>query len=114
MASLKVIPAPLDVPVAPPVRRPDPLLRELLGETLRSARQRQGRTLKEVATEAGVSITYLSEVERGHKEASSEVVGAVTRALGGSLVDLLTDMTVRVVPPLDTVAGGAEGLHAVA
>lgn len=65
------------------------LLRRVIGGVLRRHRQRQGRTLREVAQSAGVSVPYLSEVERGRKEASSEVLAAICRALGISLSDLL-------------------------
>ncbi|WP_454049266.1 helix-turn-helix domain-containing protein [Cellulomonas sp. Marseille-Q8402] len=75
-------------PVAPPAR-PEPPLRVLVGAILRRHRERQGRTLRDVAEAARVSVPYLSEVERGRKEASSEVLGAVCRALGLGLVDLV-------------------------
>lgn len=65
------------------------LLRWVIGECLRQARQGQGRTLRDVAEAAGVSVGYLSEVERGRKEPSSEVLAAICRALGLDLVDLL-------------------------
>ncbi|WP_027660805.1 helix-turn-helix domain-containing protein [Salinispora fenicalii] len=65
------------------------LLRRVIGGVLRRLRVRQGRTLREVAAAAGVSMPYLSEVERGRKEASSEVLAAVCRALGIRLSDLL-------------------------
>ncbi|WP_412101284.1 helix-turn-helix domain-containing protein [Micromonospora maris] len=65
------------------------LLRRVIGVVLRRERQRQGLTLREVARAAGVSVPYLSEVERGRKEASSEVLAAVCRALGLYLSDLL-------------------------
>ncbi|MEU5904195.1 helix-turn-helix transcriptional regulator [Micromonospora sp. NPDC047527] len=65
------------------------LLRRVIGGVLRRHRQRQGRTLREVAESADVSVPYLSEVERGRKEASSEVLAAICRALGISLADLL-------------------------
>jgi transcriptional regulator with XRE-family HTH domain len=71
------------------VPRPEPLLRHLLGATLRDVRTEQGRTLREVSEQARVSMPYLSEVERGRKEASSEVLAAVARALGLRLTDLL-------------------------
>ena len=58
------------------------LARELLGEVLRAERIRQGRTLREVSLAARVSLGYLSEVERGQKEASSELLQAISRALG--------------------------------
>jgi transcriptional regulator with XRE-family HTH domain len=70
-------------------RRPEPLLRRLVGAILRQQREDQGRTLRDVAQDARVSIAYLSEVERGRKEASSEVLAAVCRALGLRLVDLV-------------------------
>ncbi len=66
-----------------------PLLRRVIGSVLRRVRQRQGRTLKEVAAAAGVSLPYLSEVERGTKEASSEVLAAICRALRLPMPDLL-------------------------
>ncbi|GAA1711233.1 helix-turn-helix transcriptional regulator [Isoptericola hypogeus] len=67
----------------------EPLLRHLVGAILRRARLRQGRTLQEVASAARMSTAYLSEVERGRKEASSEVLAAVCTALGIRLVDLV-------------------------
>ena len=57
------------------------LLRHLLGDVLRRLRQRQGRTLREVSAAARVSLGYLSEVERGQKEASSELLTAICTAL---------------------------------
>lgn len=67
----------------------EPLLRHLVGAILRRARLRQGRTLQEVAAAARMSTAYLSEVERGRKEASSEVLAAVCGALDIRLVDLV-------------------------
>jgi len=67
-------------------------LREAVGEALRRRRQAQGRTLREVAAAAGVSLTYLSEVERGRKEASSEVLEAICSALDLILADLLYEV----------------------
>ena len=57
------------------------LLRELLGESLREERVAQGKTLREVSKGARVSLGYLSEVERGQKEASSELLGSICAAL---------------------------------
>ncbi|MBO1029862.1 helix-turn-helix transcriptional regulator [Tessaracoccus sp. SD287] len=57
------------------------LVRELIGETLRELRFSQGRTLRDVSTSARVSLGYLSEVERGQKEASSELLGSIAAAL---------------------------------
>ncbi|WP_394553221.1 helix-turn-helix domain-containing protein [Agromyces sp. MMS24-JH15] len=73
---------------AVPGRRRRALWREAVGALLRGERLAQGRILADVAREAGVSIQYLSEVERGRKEASSEVLGAVGEALGLGLADL--------------------------
>ncbi|MGS2618109.1 helix-turn-helix domain-containing protein [Micromonospora sp. LZ34] len=67
------------------------LLRRVIGGVLRRLRLRQGRTLREVAVAAGVSVPYLSEIERGRKEASSEVLAAICRALGIRLSDLLEE-----------------------
>jgi len=66
----------------------EPLWREAVGHELRQERHRQDRTLADVAEESGVSTQYLSEIERGRKEPSSEILGAVTGALGLRLVDL--------------------------
>lgn len=57
------------------------LMRELVGESLREERMTQGKTLREVSKEARVSLGYLSEVERGQKEASSELLAAICGAL---------------------------------
>jgi len=69
--------------------RPKPLLRTMLGDVLRRTRLEQGRTLTDVARAARVSMPYLSEVERGLKEASSEVLAAICDALRIDLADLL-------------------------
>lgn len=78
-------------PSAPPTERQEPLLRLLVGATFRRRREEQGRTLAAVAADARVSIAYLSEIERGRKEPSSEVLVAVCRALGMRLADLLLE-----------------------
>jgi DNA-binding XRE family transcriptional regulator len=80
---------------------PEPLWREAVGRELRQERQSAGRTLADVAEHAGVSTQYLSEVERGRKEPSSEVLGAVVGALGLRLVDL----TSRVSEQLTRITG---------
>ena len=72
------------------------LLRSAVGQTLRSARTEQSRTLRDVAREARVSLGYLSEVERGQKEASSELLNAICDALGLQLSALLSDVTVQI------------------
>ncbi len=68
--------------------RPEPLWRDVLGATLRDLRHDRGRTLVETAERAGISPQYLSEVERGRKDPSSEVVAAVAGALGTTVLDL--------------------------
>ena len=68
------------------------LLRRELGAVLRRHREDQRRTLRAVAADAGVSLGYLSEVERGVKEASSELLAAICRALGVSLPELLVEV----------------------
>jgi transcriptional regulator with XRE-family HTH domain len=67
------------------------LLREVIGDVLRRARLSQGRTLREVSDDARVSLGYLSEVERGRKEASSELLGAICGALEVPLSRVLSD-----------------------
>ncbi|WP_343603222.1 helix-turn-helix transcriptional regulator [Mycobacterium sp.] len=67
------------------------LLREIIGDVLRRSRTTQGRTLRDVSDTARVSLGYLSEVERGRKEASSELLNAICDALDVSLSDLLAD-----------------------
>ncbi len=74
--------------------RPETVLwRDVLGGELRGERRRQGRTLAEVAGTAGLSTQYLSEIERGLKDPSSEMLGAVAGALGLRLVDLTARVT---------------------
>jgi len=84
-----------------PAEQPEPLWREAVGRELRAERQAGERTLADVAEAAGVSIQYLSEVERGLKEPSSEVLSAVAGALGLRLVDL----TSRVSRSLRGISG---------
>lgn len=67
------------------------LLREVIGDVLRRARTEQGRTLREVSDGARVSLGYLSEVERGRKEPSSELLGAICGALDMPLSTVLAD-----------------------
>jgi transcriptional regulator with XRE-family HTH domain len=78
--------------IDPPGQRTRPLLRTTLGGVLRRIRLRQGRTLAEVARRARVSLPYLSELERGRKEASSEVLAAICEALQVELPDVLAEV----------------------
>lgn len=75
----------------------EPLWRELAGDVLRDERARQGRTLSDVADRAGISPQYLSEVERGRKEPSSEMLSSICGALGLRLADLLTGSRHRLI-----------------
>ena len=72
------------------------LLRRELGDALRDLRQKQGRTLREVSGTARVSLGYLSEVERGQKEASSELLSSICGALGTPLSAVLSEVSDRV------------------
>jgi transcriptional regulator with XRE-family HTH domain len=73
------------------------LLRRVIGDALRARRQGQHRTLREVSTAANVGLGYLSEIERGQKEPSSELLAAICDALGARLSELLREVS-------DTVA----------
>jgi XRE family transcriptional regulator, stress-response regulator len=72
------------------------LLRQEIGDVLRDARRRQGRTLREVSSVARVSLGYLSEVERGQKEASSELLASICGALDVPLASVLHTVSRRV------------------
>ncbi|MEE6280284.1 helix-turn-helix transcriptional regulator [Georgenia sp. MJ170] len=79
------------------------VLRREIGDVLRSVRQHQGRTLREVSSAARVSLGYLSEVERGQKEASSELLAAICGALDVPLSFILRQVSDRIAV--------AEGVH---
>jgi transcriptional regulator with XRE-family HTH domain len=85
------------------------LLRRVIGDALRARRQSQHRTLREVSTAANVSLGYLSEIERGQKEASSELLSAICDALGAHLSELLREVshTVAVAERTESVAVAA-------
>lgn len=87
------------------------LLRRVLGETLRGQRQRQHRTLREVSAAARVSLGYLSEVERGQKEASSELLGAICDALDLRLWDLLREVSDTMRQAESATAGAVSRQH---
>lgn len=84
----RIVPAP---PAEPPGGRPhrEPLWREVTGAVLKQERSRQRKTLAQVAERAGMSVQYLSELERGRKEASSEMLAAACGSLGLSLTEFL-------------------------
>ncbi|MGW0495238.1 helix-turn-helix domain-containing protein [Streptomyces sp. NPDC003007] len=110
------------IPLRPPGARPaggvprqappalaakEPLWRDLVGDVLRRERLAQERTLKDVADQARISMPYLSEVERGRKEASSEVLAAAAHALGLNLGDLLTRAQGELTRVTSRHAGGS-------
>jgi transcriptional regulator with XRE-family HTH domain len=72
------------------------VLRHHIGDVLRDARQRQGRTLREVSSAARVSLGYLSEVERGQKEASSELLWSICDALDVPMSLVLREAADRI------------------
>ncbi|MFE0747402.1 helix-turn-helix domain-containing protein [Gordonia sp. NPDC058843] len=87
------------------------LLREALGDSLRRVRTQQGRTLREVSTGARVSLGYLSEVERGQKEASSELLAAICDALDVEIADLLLEVGSAMRPAgAEPVVVGAQSM----
>ena len=97
-----------------PARRPqpsdpEPLWRQLLGDQLRRRRHEREETLTETAEKAGVSPQYLSEVERGLKEPSSEMIAAISGALETSLIEL----TSAVADELRSVAAPAAAMVSV-
>jgi DNA-binding XRE family transcriptional regulator len=87
----KVTPLRREPPPEPPPQQPppqEPLWREVLGHRLRALRLGQQETLSETAGRAGISPQYLSEIERGRKEPSSEMIAALAGALGTTLTGL--------------------------
>ena len=99
------------------------LLRSAIGAVLRRLRHQQGRTLQDVADAAGVSLPYLSEIERGRKEASSEILASICVALGLDLVDLLEQVRAELLrgrpltspvraPRMSVTCGSARGSSA--
>lgn len=89
------------------------LLRRLVGDVLRRRRQDQGRTLREVSGLARVSLGYLSEVERGQKEASSELLAAICEALGVRMSDLLREVSESLVIAESSAAANVRSLDSV-
>ncbi|MEP6843325.1 MAG: helix-turn-helix transcriptional regulator [Pseudolysinimonas sp.] len=73
------------------------LLRHVTGAALRRIRLDDGRTLRDVAATANISMPYLSEIERGRKEPSSEILAGICSALGLTLVDLLHEVTAEAL-----------------
>jgi DNA-binding XRE family transcriptional regulator len=90
-------------PTAPSTAPSEPLWRDALGEQLRSTRRERGETLSETADRAGISPQYLSEMERGVKEPSSEMIAAVAGALETPLGDLVPQVPERILLDRTTV-----------
>lgn len=88
------------------------LLREAIGSGLRRARTARRRTLRDISRAARVSLGYLSEVERGRKEPSSELLAAICEALDVTVPELLADaaaeMTLELAGPVELVPAGAD------
>ena len=72
------------------------LVRQEIGEVLRDFRQQKGRTLRQVASRASVALGYLSEVERGQKEASSEILASVAEALDVPISIIMREVGDRI------------------
>jgi transcriptional regulator with XRE-family HTH domain len=98
------------------------LLRRVIGDALRARRLGQHRTLREVSTAANVSLGYLSEIERGQKEASSELLSAICEALGARLSEVLGEVSGTlalaegvdgVLAPLEPVPTGTSAANRV-
>lgn len=85
-------------------RDAEPLWRDLVGRRLRDLRRERGETLTETAGRAGISPQYLSEIERGVKEPSSEMIAAVLGALGTTLFELTTSVAIDLRPVAVPVA----------
>jgi len=83
----------------PEPRPQEPLWREVLGRRLRALRQDQQETLAETAARAGISPQYLSEIERGRKEPSSEMIAALAGALGTTLIGLTEQVAIDLRRP---------------
>jgi len=90
----------------------EPLWREVLGRRLRVLRQEEQETLSETAARAGISPQYLSEIERGRKEPSSEMIAALAGALGTTLIDLTEQVAIDLRRPGRTRPGDILALAA--
>jgi transcriptional regulator with XRE-family HTH domain len=94
-----------DILPFPRKHEPAPLWREALGRSLRAAREEQGERLVDTAERAGISPQYLSEIERGRKEPSSEMIAAVSGALGIELIRLIGGISADLSRPVRRSAG---------
>jgi transcriptional regulator with XRE-family HTH domain len=87
------------------------LMREAIGGSLRRARTEGRRTLRDVSRRARVSLGYLSEVERGRKEASSELLAAICDALDVTLPDVLSEAAEAIARSLAADGAEVRGTH---
>jgi transcriptional regulator with XRE-family HTH domain len=87
------------------------IFRRLLGEVLRGQRMRQGRTLRQVSADARVSLGYISEIERGQKEASSELLASICAALDVPLSEILSEVSDAVALEEASLAMQLESLR---
>lgn len=105
-----VLPFPSNRPLDDDRDRPEPArLRDVIGDVLRDERRRQERTLADVADDAAVSLPYLSEVERGVKEVSSDLLAAIADALDLPLVEILERSADRLRIDMRASSGSAIG-----
>jgi transcriptional regulator with XRE-family HTH domain len=106
----------IPLPTKRPVRALEPLWRDVLGDRLRRIRHDRGERLADTADRAGVSPQYLSEMERGLKEPSSEMIAAVAGALEVTLIDLTAAVLdeLRERTPGRQAVGNQVGLSLVA
>jgi transcriptional regulator with XRE-family HTH domain len=93
----------------PPSQQPEPLWREALGQRLRALRAHRQETLSQTAARAGISPQYLSEIERGRKEPSSEMIAALAGALGTTLIGLTEQVAGDLRRQRDIVSPRASG-----
>jgi len=95
------------VPLRRPLTRAEPerLWREAVGEQLRHSRGERGQRIADVSTRAGVSPQYLSEIERGRKDPSSEVLSAVAGALDMTVLELTSRAARRLAAPTSSPTG---------
>lgn len=80
------------------------LFRRMLGDVLRAQRMQRGMTLRELSADARVSLGYISEIERGQKEASSELLASLCAALDVPLSEVLREVSVAVA--VEEIAAG--------
>ena len=90
------------------------LFRRMLGDVLRGKRLQRGMTLRQVSAEARVSLGYISEIERGRKEASSELLASLCGALDVPLSEVLQDVSSLVALEESAAVTAAEGSEVVA